>query len=174
MYLVLVPPINGETATSAALNSPYFQMNSGDLFKGWDSTVTVDYMPRQWFTWRWEYGIRGTNIPYWSGHGGMTPPAFAGAPWGVNNGSPSNFACMDGTTVPVTAPGSPSNSPYSEGTVPYGTTGTLGPSSYGLGWVSSYCNGTGLNISTGSHGGVWFPDLRRDEQYLDVDLLVKF
>jgi Putative beta-barrel porin-2, OmpL-like. bbp2 len=163
MYLVLVPPINGMTATSAALNSPYFQMNSGDQFKGWDSTVTFDYMPRQWFTWRWEYGIRGTNIPYWSGHGGMTPPAFAGAPWGVNNGQPTQFACMDGT--PAGLP-SPNSSPYtSVGQVPYGTTGTGAP-----GYVTSFC---GSN-SSGPHGGVWYPDLRRDEQYVDIDLLVKF
>ncbi len=169
MYLVLVPPINGESATSAALNSPYFQMNPGDLFKGWDGTVTFDYMPRQWFTWRWEYGIRGTNVPYWNGRNGMTPPAFAGAPFGVNNGSPTQFACMDGTAVPVNAPNSGSNAPYSEGTVPYGTTGTGAP-----GWVSSYCNGTGPDVVTGSHGGVWYPDLRRDEHYIDIDLMVKF
>jgi hypothetical protein len=159
MYLVLIPPINGETATSAALNSPYFQMNAGDAFKAWDSTVTFDYMPRQWVTWRWEYGIRGTNIPYWSGHGGMTPPAFAGAPWGVNNGAPTQFACMDGSAVPN------SGGPYSSGQVPYGTTGTGAPA-----FASSYC---GAN-SSGPHGGVWYPDLRRDEQYVDIDLMVKF
>jgi hypothetical protein len=160
MYLVLVPPINGESATSAALNSPYFQMNSGDLFKGWDSTVTFDYMPRQWFTWRWEYGIRGTNIPYWNGRGGMTPPAFLGAPWGVNNGAPTQFACMDGSAVP-----NPNNAPNTSGTVPYGTTGTGAP-----GFATAYC---GLN-SSGPHGGVWYPDLRRDEHYMDIDLMVKF
>jgi hypothetical protein len=159
MYLVLVPPINGESATSSALNSPYFQMNPGDAFKAWDGTVTVDYMPRQWFTWRWEYGYRHSNIPYWSGKGGMTPPAFAGAPWGVNNGSPTQFACMDGSAVPNPA------GPYSSGTVPYGTTGTGAPA-----FASSFC---GTN-SSGPHGGVWYPDLRKDEQYIDIDLMVKF
>jgi hypothetical protein len=134
-------------------------MNAGDAFKAWDSTVTFDYMPRQWVTWRWEYGIRGTNIPYWSGHGGMTPPAFAGAPWGVNNGAPTQFACMDGSAVPN------SGGPYSSGQVPYGTTGTGAPA-----FASSYC---GAN-SSGPHGGVWYPDLRRDEQYVDIDLMVKF
>jgi hypothetical protein len=163
MYLVLVPPINGETATSSALNSPYFQMNPGDAFKGWDGTVTFDYMPRQWFTWRFEWGIRGTNIPYWNGHGGMTPPAFAGAPWGVNNGQPTQFACMDGT--PAGLPSS-SSSPYtSVGQVPYGTTGTGAPA-----YVGAFC---GTNAS-GPHGGVWYPDLRTGEHYADIDLLVKF
>jgi Putative beta-barrel porin-2, OmpL-like. bbp2 len=160
MYLVLVPPINGESATSSALNSPYFQMNSGDLFKGWDGTVTLDYMPREWFTWRWEWGIRGTNIPYWNGRGGMTPPAFLGAPWGVNNNAPTQFACMDGSAVP-----NPNNAPYTSGTVPYGTTGTGAP-----GFATAYC-GTG---SDAAHGGVWYPDLRTGERYVDIDLLVKF
>jgi len=160
MYLVLVPPINGMSASSAALNSPYFQMNPGDQFKGWDGTVTFDYMPRQWFTWRFEWGIRGTNIPYWNGHNGMTPPAFLGAPWGVNNGAPTQFACMDGSAVP-----NPNNAPYTSGQVPYGTTGTGAPS-----FVGAYC---GTN-SSGPHGGVWYPDLRPDEHYADIDLMVKF
>jgi hypothetical protein len=160
MYLVLVPPINGESATSAALNSPYFQMNPGDLFKGWDGTTTLDYMPREWFTWRFEWGIRGTNIPYWNGHGGMTPPAFLGAPWGVNNGAPTQFACMDGSAVP-----NPNNAPYTSGTVPYATTGTGAPS-----FVGAFC---GTNTS-GPHGGIWYPDLRTGEHYADIDLMVKF
>lgn len=158
-YLVLVPPINGETATSSALNSPYFQMNAGDPFKAWDTSFTVDYMPRQWFTWRWEYGYRHANIPYWTGHGGMTPPASSGAAWGVNNGSPTQFACMDGSAVPNPA------GPYSAGQVPYGTTGTGAPS-----YVGAYCG----TSSSGTHGGIWYPDLRRDEQYIDIDLMVKF
>jgi TolA-binding protein len=158
-YLVLVPPINGETATSSALNSPYFQMNAGDQFKAWDTSFTVDYMPRQWFTWRWEYGYRHANIPYWTGHGGMTPPASSGAAWGVNNGSPTQFACMDGSAVPNPA------GPYSAGQVPYGTTGTGAPS-----YVGAYCG----TSSSGTHGGIWYPDLRRDEQYIDIDLMVKF
>jgi hypothetical protein len=166
-YLVLVPPINGMSATTAALNSPYFQMNAGDAFTAWDTSFTVDYMPRQWFTWRWEYGYRHASIPYWSGKGGMTPPAFAGAAWGVNNNAPTQFACMDGSAVPN--PGGP----YSAGQVPYGTTGTLGPAGApgrALSYVNSYCGST----PSGPHGGVWFPDLRRDEQYIDIDLMVKF
>jgi flagellar motility protein MotE (MotC chaperone) len=159
LYLVLVPPINGESATSAALNSPYFQMNPGDPFKAWDTSFTVDYMPRQWFTWRWEYGYRNSSIPYWTGHGGMTPPAAAGAPWGVNNGAPTQFACMDGSAVPNPA------GPYSAGQVPFGTTGTGAPS-----YVGAYCG----TSSSGAHGGIWYPDLRRDEQYIDIDLMVKF
>ena len=172
MYLVLVPPINGESATSSALNSPYFQMNPGDLFKGWDSTVTFDYMPKEWLTWRWEWGLRGSNIPYWNGRNGMTPPAFLGATSGVNNGSPTQFACMDGAAVP-----NPNGVPYSEGTVAYGTAGLAGLTSpnatANAGYVTGYCNGTGGGATT-NHGGVWFPDLQRDEHYVDIDLMVKF
>ena len=44
-YLVLLPPINGETAPSAAINSPYFSGNPSDPYKAWDSSITFDYMP---------------------------------------------------------------------------------------------------------------------------------
>lgn len=130
-YLVLLPPINGMTAASAAINSPYFTENPGDPFKAWDTSVTFDYMPRQWLTFRSEYDYRHANVPYWSGHGGITPPAFLGAPVGTNNGFPTEYACYDGTPSPS-------------------------------------INGCGNN------GGTWFPDLRRDEQLVDFDILVKF
>ena len=99
-YLVLLPPINGESASSAALNAPYFTGNPGNPFKAWDGTVTYDYMPVEWLTWRWEYGYRHANVPYWAGHKGVTPPPYLGAPYGTNNGSPTDFACNDGSAVP--------------------------------------------------------------------------
>jgi hypothetical protein len=89
-YLVLIPPINGETASSAALSSPYFSANPGDSFKAWDVSGTFDYMPRQWLTLRFEGDFRHANVPYWSGAGGITPPP------GSNNGYPSQYACMNG------------------------------------------------------------------------------
>lgn len=70
-YLVLLPPINGATAASG---TPYFTENPGDPFKAWDSSVTWDYMPKQYITFRWEYNHRHSNVPYWSGPGGITPP----------------------------------------------------------------------------------------------------
>jgi hypothetical protein len=124
-YLVLIPPINGETAASAAINSPYFTGNPGDPFKAWDSSITFDYMPRQWLTFRWEYDYRHASVPYWSGPGGITPPP------GTNNGFPSQFACMNG---------SPS--------------ATIGG-----------CSG---------NGGLWSPDLRKNQGLIDIDLMVKF
>jgi hypothetical protein len=124
-YLVLIPPINGETAGSAAVNSPYFTGNPGDPFKAWDSSLTFDYMPRQWLTFRWEYGYRHASVPYWSGSGGITPPP------GTNNGFPTQYACMNGSPSATTA-------------------------------------------GCGGNGGLWSPDLRRDQSIIDLDILVKF
>ncbi len=70
-YLTLLPPINGATALSG---TPYFMMNPGDQFKAWDSSGTFDYMPRQFVTFRFEYDHRASNVPYFAGPGGMTPP----------------------------------------------------------------------------------------------------
>src|SRR5215467_7815868 len=71
-YLVLIPPINGATAPSAAINSPYFTENPGDRFKAWDASGTFDWMPSQYITFRWEFDHRAANVPYWSGPGGIT------------------------------------------------------------------------------------------------------
>jgi hypothetical protein len=70
-YLVLLPPINGATATSG---TPYFTENPGDPYKAWDASATVDYMPSQYITWRIEYNHRAADVPYFSGPGGVTPP----------------------------------------------------------------------------------------------------
>jgi len=85
-YLTLLPPINGATAFSG---SPYFTENPGDQAKAWDMTVTYDYMPSQYVTFRTETGYRHSDVPYWTGRGGITPP-------GGNNGSPSTYACSTG------------------------------------------------------------------------------
>ena len=80
-YLVLIPPINGATAFSG---TPYFTAAPGDQYKAWDGSVTFDYMPRQFATFRFEYNHRAANVPYFSGPGGVTPP-------GGNTGSPGSF-----------------------------------------------------------------------------------
>ncbi|MBV9301489.1 MAG: outer membrane beta-barrel protein [Acidobacteriaceae bacterium] len=77
-YLVLLPPINGATAITG---TPYFTENPGDPYKAWDTSATFDYMPKQFITWRFEYNHRASNVPYFTGPGGITPP-------GGNNGSP--------------------------------------------------------------------------------------
>jgi len=95
-YLVLLPPINGATAASG---TPYFTENPGDPFKAWDLSETFDYMPSQYITFRWEFDHRAASVPYWSGPGGVTPP-------GGNNGTPSSFACLNGTVAPSAGCGS--------------------------------------------------------------------
>jgi hypothetical protein len=69
-YLTLLPPINGADAISG---SPYFTQNPGDPFKAWDTSLTFDWMPKEYITFRAEYGYRHANVPYWSGRGGITP-----------------------------------------------------------------------------------------------------
>jgi len=69
-YLTLLPPINGADAVSG---SPYFTANPGDPYKAWDGSITFDWMPRQYITFRTEYGYRHANVPYWTGRGGITP-----------------------------------------------------------------------------------------------------
>ena len=130
-YLVLIPPINGETAISAATNSPYFTGNPGDPFKAWDSSVTFGYMPKQYITFRWEYDYRHANVPYWSGAGGITPP-------GGNNGSPQFYTCSNGSSSGQAS---------------------LGPAEAACG---------------GGIGSIWFPDLRKNESFIDLSILVKF
>jgi hypothetical protein len=80
-YLVLLPPINGATAISG---TPYFTENPGDPFKAWDVSSTFDYMPSQYITFRFEYDHRQSNVPYFSGPGGVTPP-------GGNTGAPGSL-----------------------------------------------------------------------------------
>ncbi|HVT60293.1 MAG TPA: outer membrane beta-barrel protein [Thermoanaerobaculia bacterium] len=69
-YLVLLPPINGATAFSG---TPYFTEKPGDPFRAYDGSVTFDYMPSQFVTFRAELDRRGANVPYFAGPGGVTP-----------------------------------------------------------------------------------------------------
>ena len=85
-YLTLLPPINGATA---ATGTPYYTENPGDRAQMHDGTFTFDYMPAQFITFRWETGYRYSDTPYWTGHGGITPP-------GGDNGTPSQYACSSG------------------------------------------------------------------------------
>jgi hypothetical protein len=89
-YLALTPPINGATA---ATGSPYFTQAPGQKLFQWDSQLNFQYMPKEWITWWTEATFRHSNVPYWSGSGGVTPP-------GGNNGSPAS--CVGGGANPTT------------------------------------------------------------------------
>ncbi len=103
-YLVLVPPINGATAYSGVSpniknpdGSTAFSANPGDPFTAWDTQVTFDWMPVEFVTFRLEYNHRAASIPYFSGHGGVTPPNGSGSY--VNQGSAgSEVKNPDGTS----------------------------------------------------------------------------
>lgn len=86
-YLVLLPPVNGATASSG---TPYFTAAPGDRYSAWDMQVAADVMPRDWITFRLEWNHRAASVPYFSGREGLTPP-------GGNQGSP-------GSAVPGWAP----------------------------------------------------------------------
>ncbi len=88
-YLTLLPPINGATAFTG---TPYFTENPGDKANQWDMTLNVQYMPKDFITFWGELGYRHSDIPYFAGPGGVTPP-------GGNNGSPASYACMSGATA---------------------------------------------------------------------------
>ncbi len=85
-YLTLLPPIDGATALTG---SPYFTENPGQRAHMWDSTINLQYMPRQYITWWIEAGYRHSDVPYFTGRGGITPP-------GGNTGSPSQYVCAGG------------------------------------------------------------------------------
>jgi hypothetical protein len=87
-YLTLLPPIDGAWAASG---TPYFTESPGQPAHMWDSTVTLQYMPRQYITWWAEVGYRHSDVPYFAGRGGVTPP-------GGNNGDPQFYTCMSGAT----------------------------------------------------------------------------
>jgi hypothetical protein len=145
-YLVLLPPINGMTAASAAVNSPYFTENPGDPFKAWDSSFTFDWMPKQYITFRIEPDYRHASVPYWTGRGGITPPSQLGGSVLTPNGNPTAYACQSGAAA------------YDP------TTNSAMP----LAQAQTFCS-----INNGN-GGVWFPDLRKNEFLIDFDIMVKF
>jgi hypothetical protein len=79
-YLVLTPPINGATAFTG---SPYFSQAPGTTFSAWDYTITLDWMPSQFVTFRAEFNRRGASDPYFAGPGGMTPSGASNTPSGT-------------------------------------------------------------------------------------------
>ena len=85
-YLTLLPPINGADAISG---SPYFPENPGLPAHMWDTSLGFQWMPKEYITWWAEAGYRHSDVPYWTGRGGITPP-------GGNNGVPTQYACMSG------------------------------------------------------------------------------
>jgi hypothetical protein len=85
-YLALTPPVNG---ASAQINSPYFTQAPGDKLYQWDMQLNFQYMPKDWITWWTETTFRHSDVPYFAGANGVTPP-------GGNTGSPGSLVSCSG------------------------------------------------------------------------------
>ena len=143
-YLTLLPPINGATATTG---TPYFTENGGDRAQMHDGTITFDYMPSQFITFRLEEGYRYSDVPYWTGRGGITPPASLGGP-PINNGQPAQYACANGA-----------------------------PSGFGYGSLTQAELACGAGPSAGTPAGttaIWWPDLRTNQTVTTFAIMVRF
>ncbi len=88
-YLALLPPINGATASSG---TPYFSENPGQKLYQWDMQLNFQYMPKDWITWWTEATFRHSDVPYWTGPGGVTPPLG-------NTGSAASLVCNNGSAI---------------------------------------------------------------------------
>jgi len=130
----------------AVSGSPYFPVFPGSVYKAWDNSASFYYMPRQYISFVWEFGYRHANQPYFTGRGGITPP-------NGNNGSPADYVCNDGSSTGFGWAVNPSN--------------PTDPNGANLGLAQSTCNAN-------SHGGLWTPDLRKDEPSIRMAIMVKF
>jgi len=151
-YLVLLPPINGATAVTG---SAYFPEDPGQPFHGHDGTVTWDYMPNEYITFRTEYGYRHSDVPYWAGRGGSTPP---GGTTLAAIGSPADFTCTNGTTS-------------TDSGVGYTTMPWL---KYNQEYAANIAAAKSVCAANSAYPNLWQPDLRRDEQKIIFAILVKF
>ena len=149
-YLVLLPPINGATASTG---TPYFTENAGDRYQAHDGTVTFDYMPSQYVTFRAEESYRYADVPYWSGRGGITPP-------GGNNGNPADYQCATGGDSGV-------------GYTPTAAGALVG---YTTGQAQAIANCIGLVQNNGGSGvnALWWPDLRTNQTSTTLSIMVRF
>jgi len=86
-YLTLLPPINGATA-STGTTLLYTESGATRPICGMPPSI-FNTLPKKYITWWFEGGYRHSDVPYWSGRGGITPP-------GGNNGAPAQFACLTG------------------------------------------------------------------------------
>jgi hypothetical protein len=143
-YLTLLPPINNADAVTG---SPYFTENFGQPAKMWDGTITYQWMPKQWITWWAEAGYRHSDIPYWTGRDGITPP-------GGNTSSPASYVCSNGVASQVSA-FAPSGAGFAVDNTGNAVSASC-TAEYGAGWTA------------------WQPDLRKDQAALGAGVMVRF
>ncbi len=151
-YLVLLPPINGATAVTG---TAYFPEDPGQPFHGTDGTITWDYMPTQYITFRSEYGYRHSDVPYWAGRGGSTPP---GGNTLTSIGSPADFTCTNGSTSADSGLG------YT----------TMPGLKYSQEYAANIAAAKAVCAANPSYPNLWRADMRRDQQLITFAILVKF
>ena len=161
-YLTLLQPINGASAVSG---TPYSAEYPGSVFKGWDSTVTADYMPSEFITFRFETGYRYSTTPYWSGREGITPPGGNVGPQAINGsvGTGASYICTNGTTSDVLNV-TPSVMGLYQGFGP--THGFDMPNTLTADCVGQPGNGPGWYL--------WQPDLRKSQWVNIIAIMVKW
>ncbi len=162
-YLTLLQPINGANAITG---TPYFTENPGDKMHAYDATATIDYMPSQWLTFRSELGYRHTDVPYWSGHGGITPPQ--GANVFGNTGSPSLYVCTNGSISDALQPNS-----SIVGSTPSGSGFTVDNNMLGAGKGGAVDQACATENPTGGWHA-WAPDLRKSQIVATFAIMTRF
>jgi hypothetical protein len=162
-YLTLLPPINGATATTG---SPYFTENAGDQAQMRDGTITLDYMPAQFITFRLEESYRYSNVPYWTGRGGITPYAPGNGDIHANVGNPSDYICSGTSSAGLVDSGI--------GYVgPDGGAG-LAEAVHACGGTVSYVGPGTQTLSPASLSNIWWPDLRTNQTSTILAVMVRF
>lgn len=78
-YLVLYPtgqasPLPDPSNPTQTAGAYPYTANPGDPFIGFDYSTNIDWMPNEHVCFRVEYVHREANVPYFSGHGGVTSP----------------------------------------------------------------------------------------------------
>jgi len=149
-YLTLLPPINNATAVTG---SPYYTENPGDRAQMHDGTLTLDYMPSQFITFRLETGYRYSDTPYWTGHGGITPP-------GGTNGSAADYQCASG----------------GDAGAGYFPTASGAAAGFVTGQAQAISNCIGLGLNNGGSGtkALWWPDLRTNQTVATLAIMIRF
>jgi hypothetical protein len=160
-YLTLLPPINGSTAVTG---SPYFTENAGDKAHMYDATATFDYMPSQWLTFRAEMGYRHSDVPYWTGRGGITPPNGNNA--FLNTGAPSSYVCTNGLVSEI--------STFAPSGLGFSVDNNQRPAGGG-GNIDQSCNVQNGGSSTVNSGwAAWAPDLRKSQINATFAIMTRF
>jgi hypothetical protein len=119
-------------------------------------------------------GYRHSDVPYWSGRGGITPPN--GNNVFLNTGAPASYVCTNGNVSQVltgtTTNAGPNTFAYSGGG--FSVDNNQRPSNGG-GNVDQACNfQNGGNASTSSGWYSWAPDLRKSQINATFAIMTRF